>query len=236
MNSIAAIKSKKELPSSKFLENITVTTTDGDSVKLSSLWKHQDVVLKVLPRLGCRLCKYEAQSLGELRMLTDPSAVALAAVCFTGPDLQTFLSNGYWAWEIFLDDAREVYRKAELHRFTRWEAVKNYLSKYFKAMSSYVDHEFAFPNNFRGDRLQLGGTFIIRKGGEMLYQFKPTKLAMYPSIKEMYSCLGGNPDDIEEPTPAEFVFTQEESRAVGNTVKKSNSGLFHRTSTAPQAY
>ncbi|KAJ9078257.1 hypothetical protein DSO57_1008642 [Entomophthora muscae] len=202
---------EKEPPTDKFLENVIVTTFDGAPVLLSNLWKDRDVVLKVLPRIGCRLCKYEARSLGNLRIMCDTKKVALAAVCFADPDLETFLADGYWNWDIFLDPEREVYKRARLHRLTWWQVVKDVLSRRFYDMNRFIEDKFAYSNKLKGDRYQLGGTFVIGKGGKMLFQFRPSRLAMYPSLKEIYTCLGGDPEDIEEVTPLESVFSQEKA-------------------------
>ncbi|KAJ9088787.1 hypothetical protein DSO57_1019797 [Entomophthora muscae] len=216
-------KPSKPQTSSKFLENIVVSSSQGKPVLLSSLWKDRAVILKVLPRLGCRLCKYEARSMGDLRMVCNPEQVALAAVCFDDPDLQTFLADGYWDWDIFIDPERQVYKKAQLHRLTKWQYVKDLMVKRIWAMNSYILQKFAYTNSLKGDMSQLGGTFVIGQGGKILYQFRPTKLAMYPSIKEIFASLGGDPDDIDEPTPLEHVFTQEQSRLLYNTRTSSTS-------------
>ncbi|KAJ9088785.1 hypothetical protein DSO57_1019795 [Entomophthora muscae] len=219
--------------SSKFLENLTVTKADGKAVKLSSLWQERDVVLKVLPRLGCQMCKYEARSLGELRMLTDPDKVALAAVCFEGPDLPTFLSEGYWDWDIFVDDERKVYKEANLYRMSRWQLIKSFFTKRVQAMYRFTREEFGYTNSSRGDAYQLGGTFVIGQGGKLLFQFRPRQLAMFPSVKEIYKCLGGEPEEIDEPTPPEHIFSPETCQLTTNTPKHSISSFFCRQSFTP---
>jgi len=187
-----------------FLSNLTVYKPTGEPILLSELWEESTVVLKVLPRLGCKFCKYEARTLDDLSFLIDPSQVKIAAVCFTDPDLDTFLSNGYWSWSIFLDPNREVYRQVQLFRVPRWKMIKDLFENRVKLLSRFIDKEFNLPNSIKGDPYQLGGTFIIAPGGKVLFQFRPSKIAMYPSIKEMYAKIGGDPDDIDELTPVVF--------------------------------
>ncbi|KAJ9078243.1 hypothetical protein DSO57_1008627 [Entomophthora muscae] len=178
-----------------FLDNVMVTTPIGKVTPLKSLWKEKNVVLKILPPSGSSLGSYEAQGLNELHIACDSAKVTFAVICSTDPSLKTFLTDGYWDYDIFLDPESKVYGKVHSYQSTTQHTMKKTMVSHIQAINRYLKRVLSVNIRDRGKPL----TLVIGKGGNILFHFKPTKNKMCPSVKEMYECLGGDSNDIDEP-------------------------------------
>lgn len=178
-------------------EGLRVLTTRGDSVLLSDAWRERPVVLKVLARLGCAMCRYEAQALSDLQPILEERGVGLVAVVFEDVDLEQFLKYGYWKWDIFVDPKRQVYRAAGLAKMSLGQTLKSLFSKRTTKCLQQLEG-LNIPYNLRGDMRQLGGTFVIDTGGSILYQFRPSRMAMFPCSRDIVCAVGGDPEDVED--------------------------------------
>ncbi|KAI9297712.1 hypothetical protein K502DRAFT_282243, partial [Neoconidiobolus thromboides FSU 785] len=170
-----------------------------EDVLMSDIWKGQTVIIKVLSRLGCCLCKQEAKMMSDMQPLFEEHDVRLIAIAFEDVDLHSFLSLGYWRWDIYLDPERKVYKAAGLTRITRLYQMSCMMSKYFMKILLRLKLK-GVPNNLTGDLRQLGGTFVIDPEGRMIYDFRPKKMAHFPSLREIYALIGGDPSDLDEDT------------------------------------
>ncbi|KAI0223890.1 hypothetical protein L0F63_001803 [Massospora cicadina] len=187
----------------ELFKGIKVRTFNGEEVLLSDLWRERPVVLKVLARLGCAMCKQEALTLREMKPYLDKHNVAIAAVAFEELDLKGFLDGGYWGWDILLDPERKVYTAAGLKHISKWQFLRDCLSpSLYKLLATLLRRGLSNP--VRGDPRQLGGTFVITTDGNFAYSFRASRLAMFPSAKEIYSIVGGDPDEIEEDSELQF--------------------------------
>ncbi|KAI9297721.1 hypothetical protein K502DRAFT_356057 [Neoconidiobolus thromboides FSU 785] len=174
---------------------IKVKTINGDEILLSDTWKNRPVILKVLASLGCALCKYDAKVFSELQPLFEHHNVGLVAVVFEDVDLYSFLSSGYWTWDIYLDPERDVYKTVELTKVSRLYQLK---------LLTYIIYKGQKPNISGGLR-QLDGTFGIYPNNKEVRSFRPKKAAMHPSFKEIYSLVGDGLEDTEEQLPSKYI-------------------------------
>ncbi|KAJ9069686.1 hypothetical protein DSO57_1015959 [Entomophthora muscae] len=186
-------------------EGLKVLTPKGKSVLLSDTWQRRPVVLKVLARLGCAMCRYEAKAMSELQPFLEERGVGLVAVAFEDVDLEEFLKCGYWKWDILVDPNRHVYQAAGLLKMTLGQTLMSLFSKQTNRCLSRLS-SLGFSYNLRGDMRQLGGTFVINPNGSLLYQFRPSRMAMFPCTRDIILAIGGDPDDVEDDLLPEFVF------------------------------
>ncbi|KAJ9052106.1 hypothetical protein DSO57_1037481 [Entomophthora muscae] len=205
MNLISKLTSKTK-PSKKngaeFLEGIEVLRDDGKKIKLNSLWRRQPVVLKVLRRLGCPLCRYETRILSELKPMFDEIGVRLVSITFDHVNLEDFLRGGFWGWEIYVDKDYSVYKALGLSRTSLVRSIMDMMSPSgLAAIMASRD----IPGNFSGDGMQLGATLVVNPGGTIPFLFNQKSAAAFPSIKELVEVVGGDPDVIEETFPPECV-------------------------------
>ncbi|KAI9297702.1 hypothetical protein K502DRAFT_346767, partial [Neoconidiobolus thromboides FSU 785] len=107
------INKTKDKRDADIFSNIVLKNPTGKDVLLEEKWNDKTVLLKVLPRLGCCLCRHEVLMLKRLQPILDEKKIHLVAVAFEDIDLTDFL-NGYWDWDILLDVERKVYHAAGL--------------------------------------------------------------------------------------------------------------------------
>ncbi|KAI9292560.1 hypothetical protein K502DRAFT_283428, partial [Neoconidiobolus thromboides FSU 785] len=177
--------------------NIVLKNPTGKDVLLEEKWNDKTVLLKVLPRLGCCLCRHEVLMLKRLQPILDEKKIHLVAVAFEDIDLTDFL-NGYWDWDILLDVERKVYHAAGLVKLSDKELNKQMNSKFVKKVDDYVMDVLNVKDSGSGDIKQLGGMFIIKPDKSIIYEFKPNKLALFPCIKEICQVIGADENDIED--------------------------------------
>ncbi|KAI9297714.1 hypothetical protein K502DRAFT_300423 [Neoconidiobolus thromboides FSU 785] len=186
---------------------------------MSDIWKGQTVIIKVLSRLGCCLCKQEAKMMSDMQPLFEEHDVRLIAIAFEDVDLHSFLSLGYWRWDIYLDPERKVYKAAGLKRASRLHQLSCLLSKHFMKLLSNLKSK-GISNNFTGDLRQLGGTFVIDPDGKLIYDFRPNKMAHFPSLREIYALIGGDPNELNEDCDGigqEYIYTRERLESTSST-------------------
>ncbi|KAI0244045.1 hypothetical protein L0F63_003049 [Massospora cicadina] len=188
----------------ELFRGIKVRTFNGEEVLLSDLWQERPVVLKVLARLGCAMCKQEALTLREMKPYLDKHNVAIAAVAFEELDLKGFLDGGYWGWDILLDPERKVYTAAGLKHISKWQFLRDCLASSLYKLLAIL--------------LRPCGTFVITTDGKFAYSFRASSLAMFPSAKENYSIVGGDPDEIEEDVPKSYIYSQQRASSIFSSI------------------
>ncbi|KAJ9074269.1 hypothetical protein DSO57_1007961 [Entomophthora muscae] len=192
-----------------FLQGITIQALTGETVVITDLWKEHTVILKVLRRFGCPLCRYESRLLSNLKPEFDRLNVRLVGIGFEEVGLQEFLDGKYWEWELFLDTERTVHRALGLTKMSIIAGLADLLTAASRAAVSAAN-KLGISGDFNGDGFQLGGTYVIGAGSAgLLYEYKQTGAAEYPSMKSIFSAAGGDPDLVEDMAPTECLFYQE---------------------------
>ncbi|KAJ9089052.1 hypothetical protein DSO57_1016840 [Entomophthora muscae] len=207
MKSFFKIKKKAAIPAvkHKFLDGIKVKNSKGEHVLISDYWKRYTVVLKVVRRFGCLLCRYETRLLSELKPEFDALKVRFLAIGFEDVGLYDFLSGCFWDWEVLIDTEQAVHLALGLKRMPMSAGVKDLISSTTRA-AILASNRAGIYGDFRGNGFQLGGTFIVEKGtSRLLYEHRQSSPGCYVSLKELYSCCGGNPDDIDEQAPPQCI-------------------------------
>ncbi|KAJ9080386.1 hypothetical protein DSO57_1025595 [Entomophthora muscae] len=207
MKSIFKINKKTKASSTKpkFLEGIKVQNTKGEDVIISDFWKKQTVVLKVLRRFGCPLCRYESRLLSELKPEFDALDIKLIAIGFENVGLNDFLSGGYWDWEILVDNERNVHTSLDLKKVPVSVGLKDLMSSATRA-AIMAATKAGIQGDFKGDGFQLGGTFVVEKAtSKLLYAYRQVGAGSYSSLKEVYESCGGDPEEVDEKAPEECI-------------------------------
>ncbi|KAJ9054196.1 hypothetical protein DSO57_1017159 [Entomophthora muscae] len=186
-----------------FLEGIQVQNANGHFVLVSSLWKSKTVLLKVLRRFGCPLCRYESRLLSELKPEFEFLGIRLVAIGFERVGLEDFIAGGFWEWELFIDTERSIYTALNLHKVSVSTGLRNMVSASTLAATAAA-HRAGIFGDLRGDDFQLGGTFVVERAtGKLLYEYRQKFAASYASIRDIYALCGGDPDEVEEKAPLE---------------------------------
>ena len=174
----------KELP----IRTIIPASHRGDMVPIASLWETQTVVITLLRRFGCKLCRFGASELSKLKPELEARGVKMVAIGLDEASMEDFIQRGFWAGELYLDTERAVYKGLLLEKkgvltgmmslltgpvqaANRRAGVRSFpIFTRFNLLS--VLHQQNTPGDFSGDGFQLGGTFVIEKGGNVLYEYR----------------------------------------------------------------
>ncbi|KAI9295636.1 hypothetical protein K502DRAFT_364833 [Neoconidiobolus thromboides FSU 785] len=224
-----------------FLQGIKVQALTGDSILITDLWKNNTVILKVLRRFGCPLCRYESRLLSNLKPEFDKLGVRLIGIGFEEVGLQEFIDGKYWEWELFLDTDKTVHKALGLTKMSILVGLSDLLTSASRAAVSAA-LKLGISGDFNGDGFQLGGTYVVGAGEKgLLYEYKQTGAAIFPSIKSVFKACGGNPDNVEDMAPEECIFYQESvlsksqpgsetsSLRSGNTMKSAKTSQTKQT-------
>ncbi|KAJ9090494.1 hypothetical protein DSO57_1001952 [Entomophthora muscae] len=188
-----------------FLEGIVVRSLDGECQVLSDLWRDQVVILKVLRRFGCPLCRYESRLLSDLKPYFDELNVRLVGVGFEEVGLQEFMDGKYWEWDLFLDPSRSVHSALRLETMGLLQGLRDVASLATR-MATAAASRMGLIEELGGDGFQLGGTFIITPTRGVVYEYRQVGTGTFPSIKDIIAIVGGDPDLVNEYSPEECLF------------------------------
>lgn len=142
-----------------------------ETLQLQQLWQEKPCALFFLRRLGCAICRSYIKHMEVLREEYEKDGVRLVCLSFEalgeGSDTdRSFEAGGYWKGELYTI-SKSVY--AEL--FGR----KGLTDGFFGLLDMDKDaYEAAkkVPGNFKGDGFQLGGQFVVAKGGRILLEHR----------------------------------------------------------------
>lgn len=96
----------------------------------------------------------------------------LVAVGFDALGLQSFVDGGFFAGELLLDTEMEAYRGLRLNRLNFVSTLRAAANpKVWKIIKS-VTVTSPVPGDFEGDGMQLGATYVVDRGGEVVYAHK----------------------------------------------------------------
>jgi hypothetical protein len=174
------------MPPSPFLDPaITLTAADGTPVAASSLWADgRPVVLYLLRRPGCLLCRATAKKLWEAADAVTAAAGGGAdrLVCVAHEWLPAEIAafrDGFWRGPIFKDQAKALFAALGDGKVRRASALSllNPLSRMWA--HGREAKKVVADSNFVGDGLTLGGVMVV-KGGAVVWAFKEEQFGDAP--------------------------------------------------------
>ncbi|KXN67173.1 hypothetical protein CONCODRAFT_80257 [Conidiobolus coronatus NRRL 28638] len=169
-----------------------------DDVILNNFWKDGKVLVKLFRRFGCPLCRYEAHVLSKYEKVFSDLGIKLVGVGFDEDGLDEWLENKYWNFDLFMDPKHALYNGVKTNRLSVFQGIVSVLSPSNKPSARVAAKNGLGGNLLIGDGFQLGGTFLIGPGGEVLYEFLQTGYSDYPSLRAIVQAAGGDPMLIDE--------------------------------------
>ena len=158
------------------------------SVPLSSLYSTSPLVLIFLRRWGCQLCRgYAFQVQQQLLPHLTANSVTAVAVGFERQGIEEF-SPFFPSSSLYIDTDRSAYEKLGLQRMGGFTGILNLMSSGVRAWNNEVK-AMGITGNFKGDGMQMGGTYVIGPGGEVWMERKQTDFADHPSTEEVLAVL-----------------------------------------------
>ncbi|KAI9297352.1 hypothetical protein K502DRAFT_340274 [Neoconidiobolus thromboides FSU 785] len=190
---------EKSLIGQKINLNIEVNPWDKpeEIVKLNSAWDHQKVLFKIFRRFGCPLCRLEAKVLSNYKKEFEKLNVRVIGIGFDELGLKEWTENKFWDYELYMDKPRTLYKYLNFNRHNYWSGIVTLFGDEEQRASRACKERGITGNMLVGDGFQLGGTYLLDQGGEILYEFKQKGYGDYPSLKEVIFAAGGDPNIID---------------------------------------
>ena len=165
---------------------------DGSVTALGELWKEKPCALFFLRRLGCAICRSYIQMIEKFRQEYERTGLKMVCLSFEslgeGSDSdRSFEKYGFWKGELFTID-KSVCEAL----FGRKKLMDNFFGLMDIDKEAYARSKDV-PGNLKGDGFQLGGQFVVAKGGKVILdhrqKFYGDDVRLPDLFKAIDSCL-----------------------------------------------
>lgn len=153
------------------LRTITNARNPTERLTLETLWCDRPCALFFLRRLGCPICRAYIQLVEHLRDEYEQKGIRLVCLSFEafgeGSDFdRSFTKYSFWNGPVYTID-KLVYEEL----FGRKGMLDNFFGLLDIDKIAY-ERSKSVPGNLRGDGFQLGGQFVVAKGGAILLEHR----------------------------------------------------------------
>ena len=155
-----------------------------ETLLLEDLWGDKPCALFFLRRLGCPICRAYIQIIETVRAEYEKKGMRLVCLSFEafgeGSDFdRSFTKYSFWNGPIYTID-KIVYEEL----FGRKGMLDNFFGLLDIDKEAY-ERSKSTPGNMRGDGFQLGGQFVVAKGGKILLEHRQKLFGDDAKIQEL---------------------------------------------------
>jgi prostamide/prostaglandin F2alpha synthase len=167
---------------------LTNARNPTETIYLGSLWEDKPVALFFLRRLGCPICRSYIQMVEPFRQDLEKKGVRLVCLSFEafgeGSDSdRTFTKYSFWNGPIYTID-KSIYQEL----FGRKGLLDNFYGLLDMDKQAY-ERSKDTPGNLKGDGFQLGGQYVVAKGGKILLEHKQKLFGDDAKIADIFDAL-----------------------------------------------
>eukprot|EP00924_Labyrinthula_sp_SR-Ha-C_P006911 augustus_masked-scaffold_8-processed-gene-4.54-mRNA-1 protein AED:0.27 eAED:0.28 QI:0/-1/0/1/-1/1/1/0/339 len=150
---------------------------------VNSLWKDGITVVHFLRRFGDPLCRKIAEEISSLAPTLEKNGVQLVGVGLGEDSLDSFLKGDYWkGLDLYLDEEKQLYKELKLGQGKFTDLLKfEIIKKKFKAKN--------VEQSNTGDKMQLGGTYVLNETGEVIFEFKQKTFGEKVDVEQLFEVL-----------------------------------------------
>ncbi|KAL3675886.1 hypothetical protein R1sor_025834 [Riccia sorocarpa] len=170
--------------------------SDAQSIKIGSVWQDQGAVVHFFRRFGCRLCRGHAQELWQIVPTLEENGFRVVSIGIEKLGLDEFQAAGYWKGELYIDNGKKALKALEVPQVSYLTAIKDIIMN--KDVGREVKKTKDVPGNFKGDGRQLGATFVIAKGGEILLDHRQKNFGDHASNEAILKACGIDPSTVKK--------------------------------------
>lgn len=176
---------------------LTVQRLDGDKagsvVPVSELWNrpgYKGVLLYLIRRAGCKLCRAEAVELAAIKDQLAAQGYLLVGVVGEELGHETFL-NEYFNGEMYLDEGRKLSKIMAAGTMDKLGWVNYYLGMGVATAAAKAD-SMGIPGNMKGNGTNLGGVWVIKGGNapKVLIEYQEKFWGDAVAISDVLSAVG----------------------------------------------
>ncbi len=175
------------------LRKITNARNTAQTIYVEDLWKEKPVAIFFLRRLGCPICRAYIKVVEQFREEYEKKGASLVCMSFEafgeGSDFdRSFEKYAFWNGPIYTID-QLVYQEL----FGRKGLLDNFFGLLDIDKEAY-ERSKSIPGNMRGDGFQLGGQYIVQKGGKIMLEHKQKLFGDDAKYQDIFGtlekCLG----------------------------------------------
>jgi peroxiredoxin len=177
----------KQLNFNRNAPDVTLLTTSGEPLRLSSLWVKRPLLLAFTRHFGCTQCKEMLDELVQGRDQIDKAGLEIAIVTQGTPELTGAFAQLFAPGLLCLSDAeRTAYQAFGLERGNLFQTFLN--PKVWSAISKARKKGYRVEQPPAGqDALQMSGTFIISQAGRIELPYYYDHIADHPPLELLLS-------------------------------------------------
>ena len=167
---------------------ITNARAPTETKTLQDLWSEKPVALFFLRRLGCPICRSYIEIIERFRAEYEKKGASLVCLSFEafgeGSDFdRTFEKYSFWNGPIYTID-KAVYQEL----FGRKGLLDNFYGLLDMDKEAY-ERSKKTPGNLKGDGFQLGGQYIVQKGGKIMLEHKQKLFGDDATFEKIFGTL-----------------------------------------------
>lgn len=181
------------------LRKLTNARNPSQTLVLSDLWSDRPCALFFLRRLGCPICRAYIQMVERFREEYEKRGVRLVCLSFEafgeGSDFdKSFTKYSFWNGPIYTID-KSVYEEL----FGRKGLLDNFFGLLDIDKEAY-ERSKSVSGNMRGDGFQLGGQFVVAKGGTVLLEHRQKLFGDDAKLTDIFDILERQLQPIQKKT------------------------------------
>ena len=185
------IMNKTSISFSKlFIDTQILDPVKKQNIMFKTLWENSEkplTIITFLRRFGWPLCRLGAFELSEhVNSLNEqfPNILNAVAVGLATLDYEDFKKADYFSvGEVYIDEKKQTYDSLSFGKMT---ALSGYgmLNPMVYIESRRASNK-GITGNMQGDGIQLGGTFIVDKEGEIVFTHVQQSYTDHPTLESL---------------------------------------------------
>ncbi|KAL6780906.1 SELU1 [Auxenochlorella protothecoides x Auxenochlorella symbiontica] len=159
-----------------------------EDVRMGSLWADSPVLIIVMRRPGCILCREQTLAVWAEREKFEKLGVKLILTVheWKQREIDAFAPE-YWGGAVFYDPERTFY--AAVHggsvKIASRLSLLNPFSTGFKNGRAAYKRGVVKDSNFTGNGTVLGGVLVFKAGGELVYSHAESDFGVHPPMEDL---------------------------------------------------
>ncbi len=170
------------------LRKITDARRPSHILYLENLWQDKPCALFFLRRLGCPICRSYIQMVERFREEYEKRGVRLVCLSFEalgeGSDSdRSFTKYAFWNGPLYTID-KVVYQEL----FGRKGMFDNFFGL-LDVDKEALERSKETPGNYKGDGFQLGGQFVVARGGKVVLEHRQKLFGDDAKLVDIFAAL-----------------------------------------------
>lgn len=164
------------------LKSLDVGTLHNVDLKFwDDCMKGNAVLLHLIRRYGCGICRDTCREIGLLKPALDMMGVRLIGVGNGEVGLEPFLEGGFWKGDLVIDKDGEIFKALGCgHHGSVWGLLHPQVLQAIMSATHAGD-----PTTAGGDRFIMAGTFVFSEQGEAVLEARQSNFADSTSLYEL---------------------------------------------------